>query len=414
MNILYLSHISPLRVENDVTMLEDGGYKVTILNNHKLHFQKSLINYPYFTNIINLYEPKYLWIVKIRSGITAFLKYLLTVTKLDTSHHVVSIRKKVDIDSLKRINSKTKSLILKTLKEKSIEVIYCSWSITGFPEIKAIQEENANIPIILSIQTYPFRGTTVVGNNYEENKEIKKIFENLDGRIHCSKTMHEFMHNNFDLYKHGSDLITMGYFRERYFYKNRLQLLSEKDREPHLIFIGNTQFSQRIMDDVRQQIYDITQKGIHVHFSSTYDRIKDSPYIHMFQPFSHQQLLNGEFATYMTQFDACIVLYNIDRQYFRFNNSLPERFLFALNAGIPIVVPKKYFGSCEEIINNYQIGFSYGSLVELKEQLAIKEIMDEYRDNAIQAASKLTFENNFYILDKFIKDIVGKSKQEIK
>ncbi len=410
MNLLYLSHISTLRIESDVTMLEERGYKVTVLNNHKLHFQKRLKNFPNFTNIINLYEPRFIWIVKLRLKITKLIKFLLTLTKLDTSRKVISFREKVSLESISRVSNSTKKTITRIIKEKEIDVIYCSWSTTGFPEIKVIQEANLGIPIILSIQTYPFWQTAVVGGSFKENKEHKEIFENLDGRIHCSQVMFDYMNDHFNLTKHGKDLIMMGYCKKRNFYKKRLPLLSEKEGESHIVFIGNTQFSQRTLDDVGRQLYCIAKKRIHIHFSYTHDRIKRNPYIHMFSPFSHRQLLNGELATHMTQFDACIVLYNIDKPYARFNNSLPERFLFALNGAVPIALPKGYFAACEEMINKYQIGFTYENLDDLKIKLSDREKMAEYRNNAVYIAPSLTFEKNFYILDNFIKKVISAAK----
>ena len=96
---------------------------------------------------------------------------------------------------------------------------------------------------------------------------------------------------------------------------------------------------------------------------------------------------------------------------------MPERFLFALNAAIPIVLPKGYFAACEEIINKYKIGFAYENLNDLKIKLLDKEKMAEYRNNALHIAPSLTFEKNFYILDNFIKKISaakGKNGKNLK
>ena len=40
----------------------------------------------------------------------------------------------------------------------------------------------------------------------------------------------------------------------------------------------------------------------------------------------------------LTQFDAIVLLYNVERPYERFTNALPTRFLFALITGVPVAV----------------------------------------------------------------------------
>lgn len=403
MNLLYLSHLSCIRVENDIRMFESQGYKVTFINTHKVDIAKKLKIYPSFGNIINLYEPKFALILIFKTKLGNLIKWLLRAIKLDALNIVKSTREKIDTINIGRVPDSVKKTILKIIKEKKIDVIYSAWGTVTFPEIKVIQRANLRIPIIHSIQSYPLREVGVIDEDREEPQQIKEIFERLEGRIHCSQTMYDYMNKHFNLHSHGKDLIFMGYYTKNYFCTERLPLLSEKDKEPHLIFIGDTKFSQRAFNDVRKQIADISKEGIHIHFADTRDKvIGDTRYIHMF---GYKEPTNGEFATFMTQFDGCIVLYNLDKKYVRYHNSLPERFLFAINAAIPIVVPKGYFTACEEVIYKYQIGFAYDNFEDLKIKLSDKIKMGQYRQNAIRIASELTFGKNFYKLDNFIRGL---------
>ena len=395
--------MSCLRVENDIRMFESGGYKVTFMNTHKTDIWGKLRYYPEFDDIVHLYEPRSGSRLKIKMMIGRFLKVIIKIAKLDTISTVKVMRQKMDMANFDRVSAAAKDRILKTLKEKKINVIYSAWGTVTFPEIKAIQKAGLGIPIIHSIQSYPLREVGSVDEEREEPKEVREIFETLDGRIHCSQIMYDYMNKHFNLRGHGKDLVLMGYYGEDYFYKERLTLLSGKDNEPHLIFIGGTEFSQRTFNDVRQQISKIAEEGIHIHFADTRDKIiADKRYVHTF---GQKNPANGEFATFMTQFDACVVLYNLDKRYTRYQNSLPERFLFALNAAIPVIVPKGYFTSCEEIISNYQIGFAYDNFGDLKSKLSDKINMERYRKNAIKIAPELTFEKNFNKLDNLIKEL---------
>jgi hypothetical protein len=131
-------------------------------------------------------------------------------------------------------------------------------------------------------------------------------------------------------------------------------------------------------------------------------------FIHQFNRFTYEEIADGIFATFLTQFDACLVTYNFWRTSGenRFSNSIPQRFSTALLAGIPIIVPEGYLQGCEEIINKYQIGFVYQNYTDLKNKLSDKSLMNRYQENAIKNAYVFSIENNFIKMDKFLKRII--------
>jgi len=407
MNLLYLSHISCLRVENDIPVLESNGYKVTLLNTHKVHFKTALSGYTEFTDIINLYEPGSLLINKLKRALGNMIKRIFAVVKLDSLPITVFLREKWDVYSYSSIRNKHRNIIYRALRDRKIEVVYAAWSTTVFPEIKAIKDLKMNIPVVLSIQSYPIRESRVIGYSRDEDESTREIMENLEGRIHCSRAMYEYMNNHFDLQSYGKDVISMGYYSEKYAFSKKERLISDNDNEPHIVFIGDVNFSQRTFNDIRSQIRELSDEKIHVHFAYTKDKIGGvRKYIHMYE---RKELVGGQLANFMTQFDACIVLYNIDKKYVRYEISLPERFLFALNSGIPIVVPKGYYAACEEIINKYGIGYSYEGVKDLKARLMDRDSMSKYRDNATKTVKDVSFERNFKEIDKFIKSVCPKS-----
>lgn len=69
-------------------------------------------------------------------------------------------------------------------------------------------------------------------------------------------------------------------------------------------------------------------------------------------------------------------------------------------------MPKGYFASCEELVTQYEIGFAYEDIHDLKARLCDKDLMEHYRRNTIKIGPEFTFERNSYKLDTFIKDIV--------
>jgi hypothetical protein len=115
-----------------------------------------------------------------------------------------------------------------------------------------------------------------------------------------------YMKNVFDI-RHGKNLVFAECYPESFFYKKRLPRLSERDGQPHLIFIG--------MDvlDIFSQIKEIIRRKIHVHVCDTEEasRLKyKTGFLHTFRKFDYNQLFDGTFATFMTQFDACLVTYS--------------------------------------------------------------------------------------------------------
>jgi hypothetical protein len=298
---------------------------------------------------------------------------------------------------------KFRASVGKILREKQIDVIFSYWGSDLFPEIKKIKR-NFDIPIVHNFETYPV--SCFPWGVKLENLYCRKAIESLSGRIHSTQIMLSYMKKRFNL-SYGKDLVFMQWFSERYFPKKQLPKLSDEDGEPHIIFIGNTEFKNKL-DDIRPQIRRIVRKKIHVHVHETNRPLENSRFIHMFKGFDALQLIDGSLATFMTQFDACIVLYNFPRNICmdRFHNSAPSRFIFALTAGIPMILPMGYFTGCEQIIDEQKMGFAYRNYEDLKNKIYDERLMAYYEKNAEKRNHSLAFENNFERFDRFLKSIV--------
>jgi hypothetical protein len=131
-------------------------------------------------------------------------------------------------------------------------------------------------------------------------------------------------------------------------------------------------------------------------------------FIHSFNKFTYREIADGTFATFLTQFDACLVTYNFwgASGLSRFNNGIPSRFSIALLAGIPIVIPEGYLKGCEEIINKYQIGFEYKNYADLINKLSNESVLNYYQNNAIENTKLFSLENNFMKMDEFLKRVI--------
>lgn len=295
------------------------------------------------------------------------------------------------------------------IKQEEINIVYGSWGSHGLPELRLARK--FNLPIVYEFLTYP---TNIYGFTVKiENIFNRSIINSLKGRIFPTQRMLNYMRNTFNIHQ-GKNIVFTECYPLKFFYKRRLPRLSEYDSRPHLIFIGSD------VHDILPDLEEIIQREIYVHvlYSKELEQrlhsVKFKNFVSTFEKFDYSQLLNGEFATFMTQFDACLVTYNFRKASVldRFYNSIPNRFSFALTAGIPIIMPQGYLKGCEEIIDMNQIGFTYTNYDDLKNKLSNEELMNYYKKMAERNIENFTLEENFEKLDNFLKqtrDDVGDS-----
>lgn len=287
------------------------------------------------------------------------------------------------------------------LTKKEIDVIYGLWGPYGLPELRLIRK--FNVPIVYEFLYYPLAPFRILEE--VENFLNRSVINSLTGRVFASSIMQKYMESTFDLHLGRNTIFTESYSKQC-FYQKRLPKLSDSDDGPHLVFIGLTNCA------ILQQVLEMLQRKIHVHVCETtgienalhMSRFRD--FCHTYKKFNIHEFFDGSFATFMTQFDACLVTYDLRRATSASaRNSLPSRFTSAITAGIPFVTPKGCLESCEDIINKHQIGFAYANYNELKNKLDDRDLMSSYEHNAVTKSNIFTLENNFEKIDKFFRGI---------
>jgi len=375
-----------IEIHNAIIAFRNIGYNVFLLNISRDYFPNHIEAIPNYDNITNLYQG-----ININKD-----KRIRKIERLLIVRGLYKGRSQV----VKRIND--------VFKENHIDIVYSLWGTDPLPEIKIIQNQKIHCPIVHHFLAFP--GAPVSWFTRLKYLFYKEVVLNIVGRIYGSYRMYNYVNKLFNLTQKGKDIIFLDYFSEMYFPRKRLSLLSEEDEEPHILFIGRTDFQKGSLNDVEEIIKEIALNQIHVHLGETNISINKNDYLHFFPIFKAGNLSNGLFAEFMTQFDACIILYNFNKRNWpkdRFYNSLPNRFSFAFTGGIPIIMPEGYFLSCQEIIKKYQIGFTYKDIEDLKSKIKNKRLMKKIKVNAIKISSNFTFERNFHRLEKFIKNIIN-------
>jgi hypothetical protein len=306
------------------------------------------------------------------------------------------------------IHDQTLHRILSRLRHHTkFDVIIGTWGVPVLPSMLAVQRmfpESACIFNVLSIPELPIEGTSRRARAWRLYRRVYDAFEHsayvrmlaeCDVRVHCSKIMRRFMKGRGMLRGPGIDVVDLERFPRVFFPSERLHKRSDGDGAPHVIHLGATNFSGHDIDDLSRQLERLADAGVHVHFSSkdNFQSVRSNFY-HTFPPFPTDEI-GSALASYSTQFDAAIILYNIDKPYDRFTNALPTRFLFALTIGIPIAIPAGLFQSCEEYVTRHDIGIIYKNEVQLANMLRDRALMHRVSARALKHSQDKSVEDAF-------------------
>lgn len=134
----------------------------------------------------------------------------------------------------------------------------------------------------------------------------------------------------------------------RYFAKIRTQLLIDGKNIRRLCFLGNTNFTERTIDDVRWQLNKLAECGFEVSIQQPRVTSGLDARITYFRPYSYSQMLSGEFAAFLSGFDAVFMGYNglINA---RSTVSMPTRFALGTIGFLPILIESDSFSGVREI-----------------------------------------------------------------
>ena len=117
------------------------------------------------------------------------------------------------------------------------------------------------------------------------------------------------------------------------------------------------------INDVRSEILSLAEAGVVVHCARVSGLTH--PNVINFEPFGAEALASGVLAAFVTQFDACLVTYSGGTVApIRFNTSLLSRFLIALIAGVPVLLPEGRFAAMEAFVEKQGVGFLYRAPAE--------------------------------------------------
>jgi len=388
MNVLYIGEMGD--AVNSLLALSRIASKVMIINTDLTHFynevpgMKSAIGSS--CRVWNYYESRGSLAGNIPPRARKLWRYFICL---------------LGVSILRFINrgSNEVATVKKIIEEENIQLVFASWGTDVIPDIIFLRTIYPELPIIHHLATFPTSQTSW----FREKIEIfllGKAKHLVQGFVAASNKMKELLVKEYGL-REQSILVCPIYYTSEYFAKERLSLLSDKDHESHLVCTGSTNFSYP-GNNVIGKILEITHSKIHVHCIKFESQGVSDPYLHLFEKFDTPEMVNGALATFLTQFDGCLVLYNAPAQRLRYEFSVPQRFLFSFAAGIPVFIPKGIFRRCEEIVEQYQNGIVYQNVEELNTVLHDVKTMKLLKNNASKISNRFGFEAQAGQLSSFL------------
>lgn len=291
-----------------------------------------------------------------------FAKRVLKFFKLDRVIGIVKFIKKRE----RFHGSKKKDLLKEILSKEKPDIIFSFWGTVTFQYLVIIKKNFPKLKIIHIINTYPVREDVVYNEtNFSFVKEDAKVFNICDLLVFTSSEMELFFRKNYLIKNTQKTLNFFDTFPSSFYPKRKLTKLSITNPEHHILFLGNTNFFNRTIDDVRNDIIYLANYGVHVHIQEPASGLKEHSNIHVFKAFGFQDIIKGKFAEFATQFDAIIVLYNSKKTDLRARISFPTRFALGLTTELPILIEKNKFYAIEEIFEKKNIIYMFKGLDEI-------------------------------------------------
>lgn len=388
MNVLYIGEIGD--AVNTLYALLKVASKVVIINTDLTHFYNEMPDMKASIGskcrVWDFYKSRSVFEKKIPPRFRKLWRYMTCL---------------LGVLILKFFNRKSKkyNAVKSIIEEEDIQIIFAAWGTDVIPDIIFLRTISSEIPIVHYLPTFPTSQTSWL----REKIEIflfKKVVQLVNGFMAGSHKMREFLLNEYGLDPRAVIVYPI-FFTSEYFAKEKLSTLSDSDGEPHLVCTGSTNIAY-YCNNVIEQISEIARTKIHVHCIRNEYIVANSPYLHFFERFHIPDMINGALATFLTQFDGCLVLYNVPIERLRYEFSIPQRFLFCFTAGIPIFMPKGIFRSCEEIIEKHQIGIVYNNIEELKSVLCDPKVMKVLKNRASTLSRDFMFEAQAKQLSLFL------------
>ncbi|MHC5599569.1 MAG: hypothetical protein ACYTXC_27145 [Nostoc sp.] len=240
----------------------------------------------------------------------------------------------------------------------------------------------------------------------------------IDGYIFYSNVMRDVFCQQIPTAKKKPYLVMVHPFFESAFYSKEVKItedlqLERLDNKPHVIFTGNAgklwnrRYDNYAKDALGEFLALLASTGVHIFVNPVAD-LKGIKGLHHYPAFSNADTLSGRFSTYISQFDAHLVIYKeyngTNRR--RSARSLSTRFAFSLTSICPIIVSES-----SQFIHEYwsdmPFGFMFKQVDDLVESLNDSQKLSVLRSNMEKVHRSFSFEAQTDRIHQLFQDVMA-------
>lgn len=340
--------------------LREMGYNVTVID-----IGETRIDYSALREAgICVYEWSFTSIhSNFLTGIKSAIKKLLKSIKLDRSKLFNFL---AGIYANGRASKDVPEHLKQILRNNLDSYFLFLWSTTAAAHKRKVDEfsqsHGETRQSFLIVNTYPVRDHYSYDDAPEMSQADKEYFKSFKKILVPTREMSYLFSKigyTFPNVEVHPDILHPKYVAKN-FTTSRISKIKAFEDGPSLTFLGNTNFSERSIDDVSSTLRFFSEHDFQVHFQkhqSANSIIFPKASAILFEPFSYAQMANGLLSEYISRNDFVFVGYNkMDNA--RSYVSFPTRLALAVLGNRKILLEKNQFVAAGYMYNEL---FSYSS-----------------------------------------------------
>lgn len=251
------------------------------------------------------------------------------------------------------------------------DCVFYIWSTTVYNQKAKIESFFADSSLqpasYLAINTYPVRANYTIENAPQMDQIDREFFDGFDLILYSSRSMESLFiqmgyHNN-------NSIIYDDRLNPCYFVLEDVAEARGSDNV-RVIFLGNTNFSLRTIDDVRRDLNFMAAAGLEVWIQRPSESAGLHTAINFFDPFNYEDMVEGRLAMFIRGFDGVYMGFN-QLNNARSNVSFPTRFALAMTGGIPIFLERDNWTAVKERFRDLVPIVEFDSVLDIASYFSI-------------------------------------------
>jgi hypothetical protein len=288
------------------------------------------------------------------------------------------------------------------LEEEGVNCIVAFWGTGPLADIIAIKKARPEIRILLNLLCHPLglSPMAIAAQNYL----LRNCSSYCDGLIVSSTAMCSYVRDKILGQRSVPILIWPPYLSQRFFPIQKDVSSQESPHAPNVLFLGRVDWDNptaQTSDNVASALQRLADLKVHVYHARVDSAaIPDQEYAHSFDYLPLKDL-----GPYATQFDASLVMYNLNqcKRPERFQVTVPDRLVASVAAGLPVALPSRGYDACREYLQEYGALISFESCDDLSLQLKDRSRLASLRRLAQERSQLYRGEEHIATLIDFLE-----------